>query len=390
VQGGTTISGVALRSAKPRVVYWTNIPTPYVQDRFNALARRGNLNFEAWFMSKRESNRSWEVIESDWGFKFRYLRGIGSIDARFSIPTDLITRPPDVLVSIYAQAAFVVGRKITQFRGARHAFYVEKTFDNWVRRRPWKERLKRHLFTQADGFLVAGPDARSYAVSYGARDSRIFEVANSTDIGFYAAGSRLGDEQRNALRERLGIHGVTFLYVGRLWWGKGLTHLLDAYADARRRLSGPSTLLLVGDGSDEQALRDYCAQKAILDVVFAGFHQRPQLAAIYGASDVFVFPTLGDTYGQVVDEAMACGLPVISTSTAGEITERVLQGVTGFIVSPRDSEAFSDRMVELGSSRLREQMGRASRLQIAPRTPQRWAHQFESAVDRILAMPRAN
>src|ERR1700726_1834910 len=257
--------------SQPSVAYWTNIPTPYVQDRFNALAQRGNLDFEAWFMAKRESNRSWEISESEWDFKYKYLRGVGSMDSRFSIPADLITRPPDVLVSIYAQAAFVAGRLITQMRGVRHAFYVEKTFDNWVRRRPWKERLKRHLFTRADGFLVAGPDARAYAVSYGARGSRIFEVANSTDIGFYAAASRLSDEQSNALRERLGIRGVAFLYVGRLWWGKGLTYLLDAYANARRRLSVPSTLVLVGDGSDEQALRDYCAQKAIVDVVFLGF-----------------------------------------------------------------------------------------------------------------------
>jgi len=189
---------------RPRVAYWTNIPTPYVQDRFNALAKRDAIDFEAWFMSERESDRSWEISESQWVFKHRYLRGVGPMDSRFAIPTELLRRPPDVLVSIYAQAPFVVGRLITRLRGIRHAFYVEKTFDNWVRRRPWKERLKRHLFTRADAILVGGPDARSYALSYGARDSRVFEVSNSTDISFYAAHSRLAPTRRAALRQRLG------------------------------------------------------------------------------------------------------------------------------------------------------------------------------------------
>ena len=339
-------------------------------------------------MSERESDRSWEISESQWVFKHRYLRGVGPMDSRFAIPTELLRRPPDVLVSIYAQAPFVVGRLITRLRGIRHAFYVEKTFDNWVRRRPWKERLKRHLFTRADAILVGGPDARSYALSYGARDSRVFEVSNSTDISFYAAHSRLAPTRRAALRQRLGFRGVTFLYVGRLWSGKGLFHLLEAFADVRGRLTEPSTLVLVGDGKDEQALRKYCSDRAIANVVFMGFVQRAELPPIYGASDVFVFPTLGDTYGLVIDEAMACGLPIISTWTSGEISERVVEGTTGYIVPPRGTVALGDRMVELGSSpSLRKRIGQAARLKIAPRTPERWATQFEAAIAGILAAP---
>ena len=77
-----------------------------------------------------------------------------------------------------------------------------------------------------------------------------------------------------------------------------------------------------------------CAERGIRNVIFAGFFQKAELPRLYAAADVFVFPTLGDPYGLVVDEAMACSLPIISTSAAGEIRDRVESGVNGFVVPP--------------------------------------------------------
>ena len=141
---------------------------------------------------------------------------------------------------------------------------------------------------------------------------------------------------REQLRRDLGLHGVTFVYVGRLWRDKGVGDLIDAYAKTRSASSAETSLLLVGDGPDEASLRARCAAEGVSDVVFAGFHQQEELAPYYAAADVFVFPTLGDPYGLVVDEAMACGLPVVSSTAAGELRRRVTDGVTGFITGPGD------------------------------------------------------
>ncbi len=56
--------------AGPRVVYWNNIPSPYMVERFNAVADRGAFEFEAWFNDRIESDRSWNVDESSWRFRF--------------------------------------------------------------------------------------------------------------------------------------------------------------------------------------------------------------------------------------------------------------------------------------------------------------------------------
>ena len=88
----------------------------------------------------------------------------------------------------------------------------------------------------------------------------------------------------------------------------------------------------------------------------------------------------------VVLEAMACGLPVIATTTAGEITPRVADGVNGFIVPPANSRMLCDRMSVLArDAALRQRMGRASVSKVVGQKPEIWAVAFEQAVEKILA-----
>lgn len=99
-------------------------------------------------------------------------------------------------------------------------------------------------------------------------------------------------------------------------------------------------------------------------------------------------PTLGDPYGLVVDEGMACSLPVNSTSAAGEIGDRIEDGVNGYIVPPEHTAALLERMELLAlDPDLRARMGETSARKIAGHTPERWAEDFELAVERILSMP---
>jgi len=373
----------------PRVVYWNNIPSPYMVERFNAVARRGNLDFQAWFNARLEPGRSWAVDESTWEFPYRYLSSVAVDGRRLSVPTPLLRRDlPDLLVSLYAEPSFLLGWWLARRRGVRTAFWCEVTFDRWVRRRQWKERLKRSIFPGLDATLGSGEQSRAFARRYGVSPERALLLPHVIDVAHFVTGREKAMHSRDQARAELGLRGVTFIYVGRMWWGKGLGHLLDAFSALQRRTQEEVSLLLVGDGPEEAHLRTRTQAEGLRNVAFAGFVQKPELPRYYNMADVFVFPTLGDPYGLVVDEAMACSLPVISTSAAGEIGDRIEHGVNGYIVPPENSAALLDRMERLARDpELRARMGEASARKIGGHTPERWAEDFERAVERILSMP---
>jgi glycosyltransferase involved in cell wall biosynthesis len=379
---------MATINRKLYVVYWNNIPAPYMVERFNAVADRSNLNFEAWFNDRIEQDRSWAVNESSWRFRYRYMPTTQLAGRKQHWPLPLLGRQRlDVLVSLYAEPVFLSGWVIAKIRGVKTAFWCQVTMDRWVKRKWWKNAIKRIIFPRVNATLGSGEESRAFAASFGIPASNALCLQHSIDVQHYMKGHSASLPDRSRLRAELGLIGTTIIYVGRLWWGKGINYLLNAFEIVQQQSAAPVSLLLVGDGPEEANLRQQCAERNIRNVVFAGFHQKPDLPRYYALADIFVFPTLGDPYGLVVDEAMACSLPIISTSAAGEIRDRVEEGINGYVVPPEDSQTLAARMLHLvNNPELRQRMGKVSAEKIAGHTPEQWAKDFELIVKHIMAM----
>jgi glycosyltransferase involved in cell wall biosynthesis len=375
---------------RPRVIYWNNIPAPYVVGRFNAVARRGNVDLEAWFSARTEPDRSWTVEESGWEFPSRYLPGIPLGSRVVALPAGLLPRRrPDLLISLYANASFLAGFELARLAGIRTAFRVLPTFDEWVRRHPLKEHLKRAAFSRVDAVKVPGPAGAAMAARYGVTDDRIHVVTQSIDVEKFRSGRIRWQPERTSIRGELGVNGCAFLYVGRLWEGKGVSHLLAAFKTVLEA-GEDATLILAGDGVDESRYRLVSSEVALRGrVVFTGFIQQSDLPRVYAASDVVVFPTLGDPHGLVIEEAMASRLPVITTTAAGDIERRLPDGRAGFIVAPADPDGLADRMIRLArESALRARMGSLGDDLVSARTHERYAEDFERFVEAVLKAPR--
>jgi glycosyltransferase involved in cell wall biosynthesis len=161
-----------------------------------------------------------------------------------------------------------------------------------------------------------------------------------------------------------GVNGkeVRLLYVGRISREKDLDVLATAYKKIRHA-GQPVKLYLVGHGPYTDALA-----AALPDAVFLGYLTGEKLAKAYASADVFVFPSTTDTFGNVVLEAQASGLPVIVSDLGGP-KELVQDGRTGIVTKAHDPEDFA-RAIERMSrdSDLRSRMGREARQQVIDRS----------------------
>lgn len=371
---------------KPKVVYWNHSPTPYFVARFNAIAERGALDFEAWFNDRREPIRSWNVNEREWLFPARYIprRRLLGWAERIPVP-ELRERRPDLLVQEYDRAHLSAGFLAGKALAHRTAFRTLPNFDAWSERTWWREAGKKFVFRAVDAAKVPGPDGRALAERYGLPGERVDAVTQSIDVAGLSAARTEPPAERAQRRSALGLSGCVFIYAGRLWKGKGTDDLFTAYE--RLLESGTeASLLLLGDGPDEPRYRELAAR--LPRVAFAGFVQAQEIASYYSLADVMVFPTLGDPHGLVVEEAMAAGLPVICSSAAGDIAARLPDGRAGRVVPPADPAALERAMRELAENpQARSEMGREAASLAAGRTHERYAEEFETFVHATLARP---
>lgn len=189
------------------------------------------------------------------------------------------------------------------------------------------------------------------------RDGLAPDRLDAFPIGIDLAHHAPGPPEGN-LRAELGIPSTHRLIgiVSYLRSYKGHRYLIEAAAKLVPRVKDV-TFLIVGEGPEEDALRAQIAERRLEDHVrMLGF--RPDLLNVLRSLDIFVIPSVeGDTIPQVLIEAMAVGLPVIST-TAGSIPDVVIDRQTGLIVSPRDSDTLANRIEELlDNGPLRQTLG---------------------------------
>ena len=161
---------------------------------------------------------------------------------------------------------------------------------------------------------------------------------------------------------------VRLLYVGRISKEKNLDVLANAYR--RLRDEGlPVELLLVGHGPYSQALAEN-----LPDAIFTGYLRGKDLAAAYASADVFAFPSTTDTFGNVIIEAQASGVPVV-VSDAGGPKELVANERNGIVTKSLDVDDFTRAIRELVvNEELRQEMGSHARESVVDRT---WPEAFQ-------------
>jgi glycosyltransferase involved in cell wall biosynthesis len=285
--------------------------------------------------------------------------------------------------SITAWLAFTTccWRGIPFFINGDNSFVEDRpNFKGWARK-----YLLRRLFHRTAAFMVMGTMNGDFYRHYGADPSTFFPMPYGIDNERFFNGSRLTPAERIARRRELSIDHdrLVILFSGKLIARKNPLHVLKALEQMRYR--DQAAVIFMGDGVERSELQQYVRSRCLDHVYFLGFVNQTRMPAIYGLSDVFVLPACRENWGVVVNEAMACGMPVVVSDQVGASGggDIVRDGENGFVFRAGDINRLAQIFDTLAADpALRSRMGARSLEIIAT-----WGYELD--VKGILSALRA-
>lgn len=406
---------------------------PYHLARLSAAAK--NAKVLALEVRGRSREYAWEPSDSADGFDRVTLLPDGAppVDLSPALEEALDSFRPDAVVipGWSGRAAFLAMSWCLRRR--LPAVVMSESTAHDEARQGWRECVKRRYLSLASSALVGGAPHRAYLRQLGLPDDRIFEGYDAVDNDYFARESARWRSSDGSLPPYC-------LASNRFIEKKNLFRLLDAYALYRtrhhqerrtrneERTNSPWPLVLLGDGELKPALLAHAAKlglplaerapwepptkneepgtkneepetkneegrtkhpSASPTVFLPGFRQIDELPRFYAHAGAFVHASTTEQWGLVVNEAMACGLPVIVSERCGCAPDLVKAGENGWTIDPFDEEELTAKLHKLASLPEPERalLGDASRRLIAHWGPSKFAEGLHAAARKALASP---
>lgn len=334
-----------------KVLFITNIPNPYRIPLFNEMSRQfleSGIHLKIIFGAEGYKRRYFKIDPAEIKYDFEILKdeahtfsedaeksyflykGLGSLMNR--------EKPDAVIVAGFSSATMkVFFRKI--LKGTPFIIF-SGTIEKGGRSGSLIRKLQRRfLCSSASAFVAYGSLAKEYLIKSGAKESKVFIGRNTVDTRFFA-------EQTAKLRAEYGKGDglVHFTYLGYLVPRKNVKLLLESVkivAEKRKDFR----LDIIGDGVSLDDLKKYVSENKLESVVeFHGFRQKHEIPAFFARSSGLLFQTDFDIWGLVLNEAMAAGVPCLSSPNAGATNDLIQEGITGFEVDFTNRELVATRM----------------------------------------------
>jgi glycosyltransferase involved in cell wall biosynthesis len=358
-------------NSKHKVVFITIVPSPYQRDLFEALAARNDVDLSVYYMEAASPDSPWpekplrpfERIMPGFWVSFGGARG----HLNWRLP-NVSERHITVVSSFTSLTGQYVMRRI--LRGRRWLFWGERLHRN----SGLKEFIQRRLIapvSDASGIIGIG---RAAEEDYHHRFPHLphFNIPYYCDLSaLLSIGPRY---------ERSGP--IRFFFCGQMIRRKGVDLLLRAFD--RLIMGGfDAQLSLVGREAELPSFLEPLSPASRARIYYEGFHAPEHLPKYFGKADVFVLPSRHDGWGVVVNQALAAGLPIITSDAVGAGLDFVDNGVNGVRIPAGDVQALYGAMhLFVLNPNLTAQWGRKSRERARELTPgvgsERWVEVFDS------------
>lgn len=245
--------------------------------------------------------------------------------------------------------------------------------------------IKRMIYRNVDAMLIPALSHTSSFVAWGVPKERIFFGLDVVDNDWFAQKADAIRTKGDIARLAHNLPEAYFLGIGRQVPKKNWATLITAYQKYRQWVSGdPWGLVLVGEGPDRRKLEDQVASSNINEVSFRAFQGPEEMCIYYAVGGSLILPSYyGETWGLVVNEAMACGLPILVSNQCGCSESLVREGQNGWTFSPDNPEELTEKMLRMTKISEEEltRMGYASRSIISEWPLQRFAKGALAAID---------
>lgn len=348
-----------------RVLFLTNFASPYRVHFFDELGKYMDVTvlYSDRVEDIKHRNAEW-FEEGKGGFhpvQLTKVAAMGEENLCLDVLKWLKKEYDAIVIGGYSSPTAILAMAYLRLRGI--PFYMEVDGGLIRQERKLKHFVKKTLVSMANLWLSTGRYTTEYLVHYGAKKDCITDYPFSSLYEKDILPAMIPQTEKQALRSELGISEKhMILAIGQFIHRKGFDVLMHAAQNVHEDMG----IYIVGGEATEEylTLREKLGLK---NVHFLGFQKKECLAQFYKAADLFVLPTREDIWGLVINEAMAYGLPVITTDRCVAGMELIENGVNGYIVPVEDADALAQKInAVLGSDM--ERMGRNSLEKIRPYT----------------------
>lgn len=342
-----------------KVIFTTNLPSPYRVDFFNELGKSCDLTVVYERTSSAERDTKWKG-SSAVNFKEVYLnlQNSGVDLAKGSALKDYIKSHEADFLFFTNYSSPATREAIIWCRLHGRKYYME--YDGGFNKRDsfLKRIVKKFLLKGASGHLTTADEHINYLLSLGIKPEFIFKYPfTSVAKKDIEKISTIISSGKQYFKSKLGISEQRMiLTVGRFSYQKGYGKGYDILMELANRIGSNVGIYIVGDNPTDEFV-EWKQNKQLENIHFSGFKSKDELKDYYAASDLFILLSRGDIWGLVINEAMAYGLPVITSDRCVAGLELIKNGVNGYLVNLNNQDEIVKSInTILNNNPLREQM----------------------------------
>jgi len=379
-----------------RVAFLTNIVSPYRKPVFERLAATPGWEFRLFVNAANEFDRQWSVDRGELQIvepkTISIPRRVVSEEPvpfeqiiTMHIPVGLWSAlrefRPDVVISHELGPRSLVASAYCRSHRIPLVIWAYQSRISVTQCNRLRRLVRRRLLRRAYPVVGMGTQARQVLEALGVPADDVVDAPNAADMETLC-GRRddpLAPRRVESIRERIAGGRKLALVVGRLVPLKGTDSIVNAWRGLDPRVRDEWRLVFVGDGP----LKSLVRQAEDCGVVLAGHVPADEMADWYQAADLHVFPSLGDVWGLVVNEAHACGTPTLCSIHAGCSDDLIEHGRNGLVFDP----IAPDGAKALGAALTRPDLpilGSRARETVAGFTTEGLADGFRKAVERAV------